>query len=183
MAMRQFSEAKPYGAKPGYIKWKPVPDPLPGVNRPVYWGTEILQQASIGIAIGFVFAGAYWAWKEALARSWVKGMRAYIFDYQTSRVAPRRDQLAKDRETPWWDKLSPQNSNDLEEMKRFIWAASAETDDERFQILNLPKPWDQEAENKARDRVMNFSEYPNYFQAEMPELESDDGDDDGDDED
>ena len=55
-------------------------------------------------------------------------------------------------------------------MKRFIWAASAKTDDERYQILNAPKPWDQEAENNLRDRVMNFSEYPNYFSAVMPEV-------------
>lgn len=183
MAMRQFSEeAKPYGAKPGYLKWKPIPDPLPGVNRPVYWGTEILQQAVIGMGIGFVFAGVYWVWKERAAKGWVQSMRNFIFDYQQSRVVPRREQLAKDRETPWWDKLSPENKSDLEEMKRFLWAASAKTDDERYQILNATKPWDEEAENKARDRVMNFSEYPNYFKAEMPELEDGGDDDDDDDE-
>lgn len=52
----------------GYLKWKPIPDPLPGVNRPVYWGTEILQQAVIGMGIGFVFAGVYWVWKERAAK-------------------------------------------------------------------------------------------------------------------
>jgi len=182
MALRQFSESPTphYGAKPGYIKWKPIPDPLPGVDRPVYWGTELLTDAGRGVVWGIVLGAIYVIWKARLVNTWGDNMREFIHDYHKSKVVPRREQLTKERETPWWDRLSPDNKNDLEEMKRFIWATSAKTDDERFEILNMTKAWDVEAENNRRDQVLNFSEYPNYFLAEMPELE-DEGDDDEDD--
>lgn len=39
----------------------------------------------------------------------------------------------------------------------------ADTEKEKIELLNAPKPWEEEQETIAMKKVVAMSEYPNYF--------------------
>lgn len=178
VARRRFSAAQPpkpqpdtrppapWGAKPGYKPWQPVPQENPSVDVFQLWAYRMFEGFLVGLVGGAVLMVPLIFYYNKKIVGWHKSTEEYLADVQKYAVEPQRQRVARNAQTAWWYRMDGSNEIDLRDMVRFFKTAKAatfENDSAAQAVLTEQKPWDGKLEAQFREALMEFSEYPNYY--------------------